>query len=48
MIWLRNLLQDLNLTPRVDDPVELWCDNTAAIQYAKDPKFHKKGKHKAY
>jgi len=29
----------------VDDPVEMWCDNTAAIQYAKDPKFHRKAKH---
>ena len=23
VIWLRNFLQDLNLTPRVDDPVEI-------------------------
>ena len=30
-IWLRSFLQNLNLTPRVDDPVEMWCDNTAAI-----------------
>ena len=44
-IWLRKFLQDLNLTPRVDDPVEIWCDNTAAIQYAKDPKFHREAKH---
>ena len=44
-IWLRNFLQDLNLTPRVDDPVEIMCDNTAAIQFARDPKFHRKTKH---
>jgi len=44
-IWLRNFLKDLNLTLRVDDPVEIWCDNTVAIQYAKDPKFHKKANH---
>jgi hypothetical protein len=44
-VWLRNFLQDLSLTPRVDDPAEIWCDNTAAIQYAKDPKFHRKAKH---
>jgi len=44
-IWLRHFLQDLNLTLRVDDPVEIWCDNTAAIQYAKDPKFHREAKH---
>ena len=44
-IWLRNFFQNLDLTPRFNDPVELWCDNTTAIQYAKDPKFHKKAKH---
>jgi len=44
-IWLRSFLQDLRLTPKVDDPVELMCDNTAAIQFAKDPKFHRKTKH---
>ena len=44
-IWLRSFLQDLNLTPRVDDPVEIWCDNTTATQYAKDPKFHRKAKY---
>ena len=44
-IWLRNFRQDLDLTPRVDDPIEIWCNNTATIQYAKDPKFHRKAKH---
>ena len=44
-IWLRNFLQDLNLTPCVDDPVELMCDNTVAIQFAKDPKFHRRTEH---
>jgi len=37
--WLRSFLQDLNLTPRVDDLVEL-CDNMATIQSTRDPKFH--------
>jgi len=31
-------------TPRVDDPVEIWCDNTTVIQYVKDPKLHRKTK----
>jgi len=25
--------------------MEMWCDNTTAIQYAKDPKFYRKVKH---
>ena len=44
-IWLKRFLRDLNLTPKVDDPVELLCEDTAAIQFAKDPKFHRKTKH---
>jgi len=44
-MWLRSFLQNLNLTPRADDPVEMLCDNTAVIQFTKDPKFHQKTKH---
>ena len=44
-MWLRSFIQDLNLTPRVDDPIESLRDNTAAIQFAKDLKFHRKTKH---
>jgi len=44
-IWLRSFLQDLDLTPRVDGPVEILCDNNATIQFAKDPKFHRKTRH---
>ena len=44
-MWLRSFVHDLNLTPRVDDPVEMLCDNTTAIQFAKDPKFHQKTKY---
>ena len=44
-MWLRSFLQDLNLTPKVDNPIKLLCDNTTAIQFTKDPKFHWKTKH---
>jgi len=44
-MWPRSFLQDLNLTSRADDPVEMLCNNTTAIQFAKDPKFHRKTKH---
>ena len=44
-MWLRSFLQDLNLTPNVNEPVEMNCDNTVAIQFFQDPKFHRKTKH---
>ena len=43
-IWLRSFLQNLNLTAIVDDPVEMLCDNTAAIEFSKDSKFYQKTK----
>ena len=39
-----SFLQDLNLAPKVDDHIELLCDNTVVIQFVKDPKFHQKTK----
>jgi len=44
-MWLISFLWDFNLTPRVDDPVKMLSDNTAAIQFAKDTKFLRKSKH---
>jgi len=41
-MWLCNFLQDLILTPGVDDPTKMLCNNTNAIQFIKDPKFHRK------
>ena len=45
VMQLRSFLQDLNLTPRVDDPIEMFCDKISTVQFTKDPKFHKKTKH---
>ena len=44
-MWLRRFLQDLNVTPGVNDPAEILCDNTATLQFAKDLKFYRKTKH---
>ena len=41
---LRSFLQDLNLTPKVDNPIEMLCDNTTAMQFTKNLKFHQKTK----
>jgi len=44
-IWLWSFLQVVNITPKVDDPIELLCDSTATIQFAQDPKFYRKTKY---
>ena len=40
-----SFLQNPNLTPRVDDLIEITCDNIANIQFARDQKFHRKTTH---
>ena len=38
-IWLRSFLQDLDLTPRVNDPVEILCDNPVLSNLQKIQSF---------
>ncbi|GJS14383.1 putative reverse transcriptase domain-containing protein [Tanacetum coccineum] len=43
VIWLTNLLQDLNI--KSAKPITMYCDNKAAIQIASNPIFHDRTKH---
>ncbi|KAL0457335.1 UNVERIFIED_CONTAM: Sugar transporter ERD6-like 16 [Sesamum latifolium] len=44
-IWLRKFLKSLRISAHINDAVVIYCDNTAAIAYAKDPKYHGRTKH---
>jgi len=39
VIWLRSFLQDLRLTPKLDDSVQLMCDNTLPFSLQKIKSF---------
>jgi hypothetical protein len=41
--WLQNLYRELGLTQR--HPTTIKCNNTRAVQIAKNPIFHKRTKH---
>jgi len=43
--WLLALLQDLGFTKQQLLPVELFCDNMAALHIARNPVFHERTKH---
>ncbi|KAK4394468.1 Retrovirus-related Pol polyprotein from transposon TNT 1-94 [Sesamum angolense] len=45
VIWLRRFLKSLCISAHVDDAAVIYCDNTATIAYAKDPKYHGRTKH---
>ena len=44
-IWLKRFLQCLGITTHYEEVVTLYYDSIAALEYAKDPKYHKKSKH---
>ena len=43
LLWLRNLLNDLRFFPR--KAMNLYCDNTSAIEIAHNPVQHDQTKH---
>ncbi|XP_022032267.1 uncharacterized mitochondrial protein AtMg00810-like [Helianthus annuus] len=43
IIWISNLLRELQIDSKL--PVQLYCDNTAAISIAANPVFHERTKH---
>jgi len=43
IIWLVGLLKDIDV--KVPTPIELYCDNKAALQIASNPVFHERTKH---
>ncbi|KAL0284949.1 UNVERIFIED_CONTAM: Retrovirus-related Pol polyprotein from transposon TNT 1-94 [Sesamum angustifolium] len=42
---VKEILKSLRISVHVDDAVVIYCDNTTAIAYAKDPKYHGRTKH---
>ena len=44
-VWLRNFLMDLQVVPKAQEPMTLYCDNSGAVANSKEPRSHKRGKH---
>ena len=45
-VWLKKFLLDLQVISSADRPITLYCDNSGAIAQSKEPRYHKKQKHK--
>ncbi|KAK9062929.1 hypothetical protein SSX86_003558 [Deinandra increscens subsp. villosa] len=43
LVWVRNLLGEIGF--KQNKPMNLWCDNEAAIHIANNPVFHERTKH---
>ena len=44
-VWLKMFLHSLSFLPQGNKVVLVYCDNTSALAYAKDPKYYGKSKH---
>ena len=44
-VWLRKFLRYLDVIPKVDEPMTLYCDNSRAIANSQEPRIHKRSKH---
>ncbi|KAK2974545.1 hypothetical protein RJ640_007389 [Escallonia rubra] len=45
VVWLRSFIQALGVTAHVDEVLAIHCDNTVALDFVKDPRYHGKAKH---
>ena len=43
-VWLCNFLMDLQMIPKAQKPMTLYCDNSEAIANSKESRSHKRGK----
>ncbi|KAJ9547304.1 hypothetical protein OSB04_019847, partial [Centaurea solstitialis] len=43
--WLQNFIGDLGVVPTINEPIEIFCDNTGAVALTKEPKDHGNSRH---
>ncbi|GJZ37824.1 retrotransposon protein, putative, ty1-copia subclass [Tanacetum coccineum] len=43
-IWMKNFIGDLGVVLKVQDPIEILCDNESVVALTKEPKDHRKSK----
>ena len=44
-VWLRKFCTDLEIVPKMNEAITLYCDNSGAVANSKEPRSHKRGKH---
>ena len=44
-VWIKKFIEELDVVPSVEGPLELFCDNSGAIAQIKEPKAHHKIKY---
>nr|GEW52270.1 hypothetical protein [Tanacetum cinerariifolium] len=45
VVWIRKIIYGLGVVPTIEEPINMYCDNTGAIEIAKDHGVTKGAKH---
>jgi hypothetical protein len=45
VVWIRNFVSELGVVPSASSYMDLYCENSGAIEQTKEPRAHKRDKH---
>ncbi|GKE22968.1 retrotransposon protein, putative, ty1-copia subclass, partial [Tanacetum coccineum] len=44
-VWIRKFISGLGIVPTINEPIRMFCDNSAALHFANEPRVQKGAKH---
>ncbi|GKF83455.1 hypothetical protein Tco_0245111, partial [Tanacetum coccineum] len=44
-VWIRKFVLGLGIVPTINEPLNMYCDNSAAIHYANEPGVQRGARH---
>ncbi|GJR45321.1 hypothetical protein Tco_1313424 [Tanacetum coccineum] len=45
VVWIRKFISGLGIVPTINEPIRMFCDNSAALHFANEPGVQKGAKH---
>ncbi|GJY61035.1 hypothetical protein Tco_0461692 [Tanacetum coccineum] len=44
-VWIRKFISGLDIVPKINEPIKMFCDNSAALHFANEPGVQKGARH---
>ncbi|GJY42136.1 hypothetical protein Tco_0429406 [Tanacetum coccineum] len=44
-VWIRKFISRLGIVPTINEPIKMFCDNSAALHFANEPGVHNGARH---
>ncbi|GKD19269.1 hypothetical protein Tco_1208427 [Tanacetum coccineum] len=44
-VWIRKFISGLGVVPTINEPLNMYCDNSAAVHYANEPRIQRGSRH---